>query len=97
MTIHRHHEVEAPLPEIFNFEPSRASLKISELGCPMRPFARGGAGIGSRQSVEMTRSRTPANPALSKRNIEICQRVITGNDVLISSVELGLVEASQPR
>jgi hypothetical protein len=47
--------------------------------------------------VEMTRSRTPAKPALSNRNIEICQRVMPGNDVLISSVESGLAEASRPR
>jgi hypothetical protein len=44
-----------------------------------------------------TRSRTPAKPALSNRNIEICQRVMPGNDVLISSVESGLAEASRPR
>jgi len=47
--------------------------------------------------VEMTRSRTPAKPALSNRNIEICQWVMPGNDVLISSVEPGLAEASRPR
>ena len=45
----------------------------------------------------MTRSQTPAKPALSNRNIEICQCVIPGNDVLISSVEPGLAEASRPR
>ena len=37
----------------------------------------------------MTRSQTPAEPALSNRNIEICQWVMPGNDVLISSVESG--------
>jgi len=47
--------------------------------------------------VEMIRSQTPAKPALSNRNIEICQWVIPGNDVLISSVESGLAEASRPR
>jgi hypothetical protein len=47
--------------------------------------------------VEMTRSRTLAKPALSIRNIEICQRVMPGNDVLISSVESGLAGASRPR
>ena len=47
--------------------------------------------------IEMTRSQTPAKPALSNRNIEICQWVMPGNDVLISSVESGLAEASRPR
>ena len=50
-----------------------------------------------RVGVEMTRSRTPAKPAPSNRNIEICQRVTPGNDVLIWSVESGLAEASRPR
>jgi hypothetical protein len=50
-----------------------------------------------RYGVEMIRSQTPAKPALSNRNIEICQWVIPGNDVLISSVESGLAEASRPR
>ena len=49
------------------------------------------------ERVEMTRSQTPAKPALSNRNIEICQWVMPGNDVLISSVESGLAEASRPR
>ena len=49
------------------------------------------------ETGKMTRSRTPAKPALSNRNIEICQRVMPGNDVLISSVESGLAEASRPR
>jgi len=48
-------------------------------------------------AVEMTRSQTPAKPAMSDRNIEICQWVMPGNDVLISSVESGLAEASRPR
>lgn len=52
---------------------------------------------GRQQRVNTTRSRTPAKPALSNRNIEICQRVMPGNDVLISSVESGLAEASRPR
>jgi hypothetical protein len=45
----------------------------------------------------MTRSRMPAKPALSNRNIEIYERVMPGNDVLISSVESGLAEPSRPR
>jgi hypothetical protein len=45
----------------------------------------------------MTRSQTPAKPALSNRNIEIGQCVMPGNDVLISSVETGLAEAWRPR
>jgi len=32
--------------------------------------------------VEMTRSRTPVKSAQSNRNIEICPRVMPGNDVL---------------
>jgi hypothetical protein len=61
-------------------------------------FGRVEAAIhGRQQRVEMTRSRTPAKPAPSNRNIEICQRVMPGNDVLISSVESGLAEASRPR
>jgi hypothetical protein len=47
--------------------------------------------------VEMTRSQTPVKPALSNRNIEICQWVMPGKDVLISSAESGLAEASRPR
>jgi hypothetical protein len=45
-------------------------------------------------------SRPPppqSKPALSNRNIEICQWVMPGNDVPISSVESGLAEASRPR
>jgi len=38
-----------------------------------------------------------AAPMKTNRNIEICQRVMPGNDVLISSVESGLAEASRPR
>jgi hypothetical protein len=52
---------------------------------------------GGRVGVEMTRSRTPSKPAQANRNIEIRQRAMPGNDVLIASVESGLAEASRPR
>jgi hypothetical protein len=76
-------------------QPTKQSLKHqpsskpqSELPLPRERFSPG---------VEMTRSQTPAEPALSNRNIEICQWVMPGNDVLISSVESGLAKASGPR
>jgi hypothetical protein len=72
--------------------PSSAAAKLTPwIGLPTAD------GRGGPLRVEMTRSRTPAKPALSNRNIEICQRVMPGNDVLISSVESGLAEASRPR
>jgi hypothetical protein len=71
--------------------PAFNSAAASEVGVPEA------VGGGRQLRVEMTRSQTPAKPALSNRNIEICQWVMPGNDVLISSVESGLAEASRPR